>query len=100
MEQRELTEKESDRIGKLLSLAVQNKDLPDAADLQRATVVFYTVNALGYALTDSDILKIIEISGEEYSKTAKTILGETADTCFDLAQGLDNPENEQFKFKE
>jgi len=100
MEQRELTEKESKRIGELLSLAVKNKEHIHASDLQRATVLFYSVNALGYTLTEKGLDKIIEISDENYPQSTKTMLGEAANTCFDLAQGLDNPENEMFKFKE
>ncbi|TLX92198.1 MAG: hypothetical protein E6K94_00465 [Thaumarchaeota archaeon] len=99
MKQRELTEKESKRIGELLSIAVNNKAHIDAADLQRASVLFYSVNALGYTLTKLDLMKIIEISDQNYPESTKTMLGEAANTCYDLAQGLANPENEKFKFK-
>jgi len=100
MQQRQLPEKESDRIGELLSLAVKDKHQAHTEDLQRASVLFYSVNKIGFVLVDLDINAIIEKSGEYYSDTTKGLLAQAANTCYSLVQGLANPENEQFKFKE
>jgi hypothetical protein len=50
MEQRKLTEKELDKITKLLSSAVNDEHQARPEDLQRASVLFYSVNQLGFAL--------------------------------------------------
>jgi hypothetical protein len=100
MEQRKLTEKEFDKITKLLSLAVKDKNQARPEDLQRASVLFYSVDQLGFALVDLDVNSIIEKSGEFYSDTTKGLLARAANACYDLSRGMTNPENEQFKLQE
>jgi hypothetical protein len=73
-EQRRLTEKELDKIMKLLSSAVNDKHQARPEDLQRASVLFYSVNQLGFALVDLDVNAIIEKSVEYYSETTKGLL--------------------------
>lgn len=99
MEQRKLTEKEIDKITKLLYSAVKDKHQARPEDLQRASVLFYSVNQHGFALVDLDVNAIIEKSGEYYSDTTKGLLARTANACYDLSRGMANPENEQFKLK-
>ncbi|MGI0033063.1 MAG: hypothetical protein ACRD97_07320 [Nitrososphaeraceae archaeon] len=74
MEQRRLTEKELGKITKLLSSAVNDKHQARPEDLQRASVLFYSVNQLGFALVDLDVNAIIEKSVEYYSETTKGLL--------------------------
>jgi hypothetical protein len=74
VEQRRLTEKELDKITKLLSSAVNDKHQARPEDLQRASVLFYSVNQLGFALVDLDVNAIIEKSVEYYSETTKGLL--------------------------
>ncbi len=52
MQQRRLTENEYVKITKLLSSAVKDKHQALPEDLQRASVLFYSVNQLGFALVD------------------------------------------------
>lgn len=99
MQQRRLTENEYDKITKLLSSAVKDKHQALPEDLQRASVLFYSVNQLGFALVDLDVNAIIEKSGEYYSDTTKGLLAGAANACYDLSRGMANPENEQFKLK-
>ena len=100
MDQKKLSEKGFDKITKLLSSAIKDKHQVRPEDLQRASVIFYSVNQLGFALVDLDINAIIEKSGEYYSDTTKGLLARTANACYDLSRGMANPENEQFKLKE
>ena len=100
MEQRELTEKESKKIAELLSRAIKNKEHPHPADLQRAAVILYTARERGYILTEAEVYDIIEQSGESYSDTMKDTLSSMADAYNDLVYGLNNSENESFRFKE
>jgi hypothetical protein len=46
MDVKELTEKEYDKVLELLSSAVKNKKYAQPEDLQRACVLFYSVNKL------------------------------------------------------
>jgi hypothetical protein len=61
MEQRKLTEKGFDKITKLLSSAIKDKHQVRPEDLQRASVLFYSVNQLGFAFVDFDINAIIKV---------------------------------------
>ena len=100
MEQRKLTEKEFEKITELLSSAVKDKHQARPEDLQRASVLFYSVNQLGFPFVDLDVNAIIEKSGEYYSDTTKGLLAKAANACYDLSRGMANIENEQFKLKE
>ena len=100
MDVKELTEKEYDKVLELLSSAVKNKKYAQLEDLQRACVLFYSVNKLGFVLVDLDVNSIIEKSREDYSESTKELLRHIANTCHDLVEGLENPENEEFKLKE
>jgi hypothetical protein len=100
VQQRKLTEKEFDKVTKLLSSAIKDKHQVRPEDLQRASVLFYSLNQLGFALVDLDVNAIIEKSGEYYSDTTKGLLARAANACYDLSRGMANPENEQFKLKE
>ncbi len=100
MEEKTLTEKESKKIAELLSRALKNKEHPHPADLQRAAVILYTARERGYILTEAEVYDIIEQSGESYSETMKSTLGSMADAYNDLVYGLNNSENESFRFKE
>jgi len=100
MEQRKLTEKEFEKITELLSSAVKDKHQARPEDLQRASVLFYSVNQLGFPFVDLDVNAIIEKSGEYYSDTTKGLLAKAANACYDLSRGMANTENEQFKLKE
>ena len=100
MDVKELTENEYDKVLELLSLAVKNKKYAQPEDLQRACVLFYSVNKLGFVLVDLDVNSIIEKSGEDYSESTKELLRHVANTCHDLVEGLENPEIEEFKLKE
>jgi hypothetical protein len=51
-------------------------------------------------LVDLDVNSIIEKSGEDYSESTKELLRHVANTSHDLVEGLENPENEEFKLKE
>jgi hypothetical protein len=55
MDVKELTEKEYDKVLELLSSAVKNKKYAQPEDLQRACVLFYSVNKLGFVLVDLDV---------------------------------------------
>ena len=100
MDVKELTEKEYDKVLELLSSAVKNKKYAQPEDLQRACVLFYSINKLGFVLVDLDVNSIIEKSGEDYSESTKELLRHVANTCHDLVEGLENQENEEFKLKE
>jgi hypothetical protein len=100
MDVKGLTEKEYDKIRELLSSAVKNKQYAQPEDLQRACVLFYTVNKLGFVLVDLDVNSIVEKSGEDYSESTKELLRHVANTCHDLVEGLESPENEQFILKD
>jgi hypothetical protein len=100
VEEKTLTEKESKKIADLLSRALKNKEHPHPADLQRAAVILYTARERGYILTEAEVYDIIEQSGESYSETMKSTLGSMADAYNDLVYGLNNSENESFRFKE
>jgi hypothetical protein len=100
MDVKELTENEYDKVLELLSSAVKNKKYAQPEDLQRACVLFYSVNKLGFVLVDLDVNSIIEKSGEDYSESTKELLRHVANTCHDLVERLENPENEQFKLQE
>ena len=100
MEEKTLTEKESKKIADLLSRALKNKEHPHPADLQRAAVILYTARERGYILTEAEVYDITEQSGESYSDTMKDTLGSMADAYNDLVYGLNNSENESFRFKE
>jgi hypothetical protein len=100
MDVKELTEKEYDKVLELLSSAVKNKKYAQPEDLQRACVLFYSINKLGFVLVDLDVNSIIEKSGEDYSESTKNSLDTVANTCHDLVEGLENQENEEFKLKE
>ncbi|TLX82793.1 MAG: hypothetical protein E6L04_09765 [Thaumarchaeota archaeon] len=100
MDVKELTEKEYEKVLELLSSAVKNKKYAQPEDLQRACVLFYSVNKLGFVLVDLDVNSIIEKSGEDYSESTKELLRHAANTCHDLVEGLENVENEEFKLKE
>jgi len=99
VEEKTLTEKESKKIAELLSRAIKNKH-PHPADLQRAAVILYTARERGYILTEAEVYDITEQSGESYSDTMKDTLGSMADAYNDLVYGLNNSENESFRFKE
>lgn len=64
MEQRKLIEKEFEKITELLSSAVKDKHQARPEDLQRDSVLFYSVNQLGFPFVDLDVNAIIEKSGE------------------------------------
>jgi hypothetical protein len=100
MEEKTLTENESKKIAELLSRALKNKEHPHPADLQRAAVILYTTRERGYILTEAEVYDIMEQSGESYSETMKSTLGSMADAYNDLVYGLNNSENESFRFKE
>ena len=100
MEQRKLTEKEFEKITELLSAAVKDKHQARPEDLQRASVLFYSINRLGFPFVDLDVNAIIEKSGEYYSDSTKGLLAKTANACYDLSRGMAATENEQFKLKE
>jgi len=100
VEEKTLTEKESKKIAELLSRAIKNKEHPHPADLQRAAVILYTARERGYILTEAEVYDIMEQSGESYSETMKSTLGSMADAYNDLVYGLNNSENESFRFKE
>jgi hypothetical protein len=100
VEEKTLTEKESKKIADLLSRALKNKEHPHPADLQRAAVILYTARERGYILTEAEVYDIIEQSGESYSETMKGTLGSMADAYNDLVYGLNNSENESFRFRE
>lgn len=100
MEQRKLTEKEFEKITELLSVAVKDKHQARPEDLQRASVLFYSINQLGFPFVDLDVNAIIEKSGEYYSDTTKGLLAKAANACYDLSQGMATAENEQFNLKE
>jgi hypothetical protein len=100
MDVKELTEKEYDKVLELLSSAVKNKKYAQPEDLQRACVLFYSVNKLGFVLVDLDVNSIIEKPREDYSESTKELLRHIENTCHDLVEGLENPENEGFKLKE
>jgi len=100
VEEKTLTEKESKKIADLLSRALKNKEHPHPADLQRAAVILYTARERGYILTEAEVYDITEQSGESYSDTMKDTLGSMADAYNDLVYGLNNSENESFRFKE
>jgi hypothetical protein len=100
VEEKTLTEKESKKIADLLSRALKNKEHPHPADLQRAAVILYTARERGYILTEAEVYDIIEQSGESYSETMKSTLGSMADAYNDLVYGLNNSENESFRFRE
>jgi hypothetical protein len=100
MDVRELSEKEYDRVRELLSSAIKNKQYAQPEDLQRACVLFYSVNKLGFVLVDLDVNSIVEKSGEDYSESTKELLRHVANICHDLVEGLENAENERFKLKE
>jgi hypothetical protein len=100
VEEKTLTEKESKKIAELLSRAVKNKEHPHPADLQRAAVILYTARERGYILTEAEVYDIIEQSGEAYSDAMKDTLSSMADAYNDLVYGLNNSENESFRFKE
>jgi hypothetical protein len=100
MEEKTLTENESKKIAELLSRALKNKEHPHPADLQRAAVILYTARERGYIITEAEVYDIIEQSGESYSETMKSTLGSMADAYNDLVYGLNNSENESFRFKE
>jgi hypothetical protein len=74
MDIKELTEKEYDKVLELLSSAVKNKKYAQPEDLQRACVLFYSVNKLGFVLVDLDVNSIIEKSGEDYLNQQKNSL--------------------------
>ena len=59
MDVKELTENEYDKVLELLSSAVKNKKYAQPEDLQRACVLFYSVNKLGFVLVDLDVNSII-----------------------------------------
>ena len=60
MDVKELTENEYDKVIELLSSAVKNKKYAQPEDLQRACVLFYSVNKLGFVLVDLDVNSIIK----------------------------------------
>jgi hypothetical protein len=95
-----LTEKESSKIAELLSSAIKNKQHPHPSDFQRAAVVLYTARERGYTLTETDVYDIIEQSEDTYSETIIGTLSNMANAYNDLVYGMNNPENESYKFKE
>jgi hypothetical protein len=100
MQEKGLTEKESKKIAELLSTAIKNKEHPHPADLQRAAVILYTARERGYILTQAEVYDIIEQSGESYSDAMKDTLSSMADAYNDLVYGLDNSENDVYKFED
>jgi hypothetical protein len=63
-------------------------------------VVLYTARNSRYILNEGDVEAIIEQSGDTYSESMKRALSDMADAYNDLVYGLNNPENESFRFKE
>ena len=96
--ERDLNEKQYQRIAQLLDSAIGNKEHQHPRDLRRAAVLFYSVNELGYLFVDSNVYEILDkYSTFKYSERMREILGSMANACNDLVEGLYNRENEMFR---
>jgi hypothetical protein len=100
VEQRHLSEEQHKNLGQLLSSAIIKKESPHPDDLQRASVLIYSLIKNNYPFDDTDIDLAIETSGEKYSDFIKKLLMEMIDVYVYLARGLENPANERFMLKE
>jgi hypothetical protein len=98
MELTPLSEAQSVKIGELLDRAVANKENAHPKDLRRAAVVLYSAMQQGYSIVDSDVHEILDRSGG-YSVTTREKLGRMANAYDDLIHGLNESENDYYKFK-
>jgi hypothetical protein len=91
MLEKELSEEQKRKVGKLLSSNIRNKQHAHPQDLRRSAVILYRINQLGY--TGLDLDEILKKSGDNYSESMTTWLQRLSDAYTDLMYGLDNAEN-------
>jgi hypothetical protein len=93
--EKELTEEQKRKVGRLLSDNIRNKQHAHPSDLRRSAMILYRVNQLGY--TSTDIKEILEKSGDRYSQDMIDWLQRMSDAFTNLMYGLDNYENVKLK---
>jgi hypothetical protein len=96
---RRFNDADYEKLGQFLSLAIKNKGTAHPADLQRASVLIFSVIKRGYAIEGTDINIAIKKSGKKYSPFIKKYLRRMIDFFYPLVRGLERWENKRFMLK-
>lgn len=97
-----LSEDHYKKLGNLLFHALPNKDRtsPNPYDLQRTSVLFFSVFQRGFDFGEEELEGVMQESGGGYSEGMDESLEEIRAVCHALYNGLNDPRVERFKLKD
>jgi len=100
MTHKQLSQSQKEKLTELLSKAVINKQHEHPSDLQRAALVLYDVNRLGYRLEDTELNELLNQSQYPYSDSVRETLANMTNAYADLVTAMNDPEYSNFRIKE
>jgi len=86
-------------LADLLDSARRNKELIHPHDLRLAAVLIFSVLQKGYYFKDHELEKIMQLSGNRYSKLMIKTLKEITWVCNELVEGLNDVDSAIGKYK-
>jgi hypothetical protein len=94
---KELSERQIQMAGNLLSQAIKNKKYIHPLDMRHAAVILYDLIRMGYYVGEDTVGEIIESSDDHYSDTIIGQLQIMANAFSDLVNGLVDPTSKRLQ---